>query len=70
MNEPPFGVCVRYLFDPNVCDHDLPLHVDADDLRKLQTHFHRQTIGTVPDRTNESAEKQQDTQGKEPNLIN
>ena len=39
------------LLHPHVGDHDLPLHVDPDDLRHLDPHLDRQPVRVVAHRT-------------------
>ena len=39
------------LLHPHVGDHDLPLHVDPDELRQLDPHLYHQLIRIVAHRT-------------------
>ena len=55
------------LLDPHVGDHDLPLHVDPDDLGQLQAHLHSQAVRAVTHRTNQSGQRRENMSTRKKN---
>ena len=45
------------LLHPHIGNHNLPFHVDPNDLREFQAHLHSQAVGAVPDRSDQSGKK-------------